>query len=158
MTKCRLNSTWTILPTSSPLPLSASPPCSRGRSSPFFPRSPGQGYMMSACSTLSPRCTTSSPPSPPCTTSSCPGPGGPRSSVQTSGHVSGACRLLKQEDYPQLGDKIHYTVFHHPVWGGWFALRVVVIFTEIRANIQMVEPGRVLSDNQAVEMIKLYNE
>ena len=82
----------------------------------------------------------------------------PQILVQTAGHVSGACWLLKQDYYPQLGDKKHYTVCHHPVWGGWFALRGVVIFTEIRANIQMVEPGRVLSDKQAVEMIKLYNE
>lgn len=82
----------------------------------------------------------------------------PRILVQTAGHVTGAVRFYKPEEYPELGDKKHYPVCHHPVWGGWFALRGVVIFTGVTADIQMVEPVRVLSGIQAVDMIKLYNE
>ena len=82
----------------------------------------------------------------------------PRILVQTAGHVAGAVRFYKPEEYPELWDKKHYPVCHHPVWGGWFALRGVVIFPGVTADIQMVEPVRMLSDIQAVDMIKLYNE
>jgi len=82
----------------------------------------------------------------------------PKVLVQTAGHVSGAVRFLKAQDYPGLGEKKFYPVCHHPVWGGWFALRGVVVFTEKSATLQRIEPPKVLSDNQAVEMISLYNE
>eukprot|EP00092_Neocalanus_flemingeri_P019413 GFUD01021027.1.p1 GENE.GFUD01021027.1~~GFUD01021027.1.p1 ORF type:complete len:244 (+),score=75.15 GFUD01021027.1:40-771(+) len=82
----------------------------------------------------------------------------PKVLVQTAGHVAGAVRFYKPQDYPQLGDKKHYPVCHHPVWGGWFALRGVVIFTELRADMERVEPPSVLSDDQAVDLIKLYND
>ena len=60
--------------------------------------------------------------------------------------------------YPGLVEKKYYPVCHHPVWGGWFALRGVVVFTEKSSTFQRMEPPKVLSDNQAVEMISLYNE
>ena len=82
----------------------------------------------------------------------------PKVLVQTAGHVSGAVRFYQPQDYPQLGSKKHYPVCHHPVWGGWFALRGVVIFTELTADLNRVEPVSMLSENQAVDMIKLYNE
>ena len=82
----------------------------------------------------------------------------PKVLVQTAGHVSGAVRFLRAEDYPELGDKKYYPVCHHPVWGGWFALRGVLIFSQVSAVLDKMEPSMVLSNNQAVEMIRLYNE
>jgi len=82
----------------------------------------------------------------------------PRVLVQTAGHVSGAVRFLRPQDFPELDSKKYYPVCHHPVWGGWFALRGVLVFSEITAVLEKVEPIMVLSDNQAVEMIRLYNE
>jgi len=82
----------------------------------------------------------------------------PKVLVQTAGHVAGAVRFYQPPDYPELGGKKFYPVCHHPTWGGWFALRTVMIFPDFAANLDRAEPPRLLSDTQAVDLIKLYNE
>jgi len=82
----------------------------------------------------------------------------PKILVQTAGHVSGAVRFYRPQEYPDLVHKTYYPVCHHPVWGGWFALRGVIIFNDVAAQLEYVEPESFLSEEQAVEMIKLYNE
>ena len=49
---------------------------------------------------------------------------------------------------------------HHPVWGGWFALRGVAIFPGVETPLArpQVDQSLTLSPDQAVEMITLYNE
>ena len=66
----------------------------------------------------------------------------PRVLVQTAGHVAGAVTFYQPQvtraqaserrlysihpcpqNYPELAGKKYYPVCHHPVWGGWFALR-----------------------------------
>jgi len=82
----------------------------------------------------------------------------PKVLVQTAGHVAGAVRFYQPSDYPELGGKKLYPVCHHPVWGGWFALRTVIIFPDLSADLDRVEPPMLLDDTQAVNLIKLYNE
>ena len=49
---------------------------------------------------------------------------------------------------------------HHPVWGGWFALRGVAIIPDTRVDLAQpqVDQSLSLSPDQAVDMITLYNE
>ena len=83
----------------------------------------------------------------------------PRILVQTAGHVSGAVTFYQPQHYPQLSDKKYYPVCHHPVWGGWFALRGVAIFPDIQCpSLSKAQSQHGLSDEDAVEMLALYNE
>ena len=64
------------------------------------------------------------------------------------------------QNYPELADKKYYPVCHHPVWGGWFALRGVAILPDTRVDMTrpQVDQSLSLSPDQAVDMITLYNE
>ena len=100
----------------------------------------------------------------------------PKVLVQTAGHVSGAATFYQPkvslaqtsdnvsvsqsdvQNYPELADKKYYPVCHHPVWGGWFALRGVAILPGTRVNLPRPQLDQSLSPDQAVDMITLYNE
>jgi len=82
----------------------------------------------------------------------------PKILVQTAGHVAGAVKFYKPQDYSELSEKKFYPVCHHPVWGGWFALRGVAIFTDVQTQLARMEPPENLSHKEAVDMITLYNE
>ena len=61
----------------------------------------------------------------------------PKVLVQTVGHVSGAARYYQRSDVdPDPWDKKEkiYGVSVHPKYGGWFALRGVMIFKDILAS------------------------
>ena len=64
------------------------------------------------------------------------------------------------QNYPELSEKKYYPVCHHPVWGGWFALRGVAILPDTRVSLPRpeVDQSLSLSPDQAVDMITLYNE
>jgi len=83
----------------------------------------------------------------------------PRILVQTAGHVSGAVRFYQPRDIAGLGTGTkYYPVCHHPIWGGWFALRGVLVFKNVTAEMKKKEPSETLSDEQAMQLVKMYNE
>ena len=82
----------------------------------------------------------------------------PRILVQTAGHVAGAVTFYQAGDYQQLADKKYFPVCHHPTWGGWFALRGVVIFPNIQTDLTRPRRPPSLTEAEAVQLITLYNE
>jgi len=83
----------------------------------------------------------------------------PKILVQTAGHVSGAVRFYKSCDVEiEKSNNNYYPVCHHPRWGGWFALRGVLIFPGIKdPNLRKQEPPNNLSKVDAGAMLELYN-
>ncbi|KAH3775661.1 cyanocobalamin reductase / alkylcobalamin dealkylase-like [Dreissena polymorpha] len=79
----------------------------------------------------------------------------PRVLVQTAGHVSGAAYFYQQKDvHPNpWGDKKLFGVSIHPKYGGWFALRGVLIFK----NVQCAELPR-LNPPDCVQSFELRKE
>jgi len=92
----------------------------------------------------------------------------PKVLVQTAGHVSGSVRYYHPSDYPSLtaesvplpgssSTKL-FPVCHHPSFGGWFALRGVIVFQGVNApDLSRMEPPSVLSPEEAQELLFLYN-
>ena len=72
----------------------------------------------------------------------------PRVLVQTAGHVSGSVRYYQRKDLssdPWSPDRKIFGVCLHPEFGGWFALRGVVIFKTVRCpHLQRKLPRFVL--------------
>jgi len=82
----------------------------------------------------------------------------PKILVQTAGHVAGAVRFYRPEDFDGSNNNNFYPVCHHPTWGGWFALRGVLIFPGLTSpNLTRKDPPFVLSDTEAKSMLELYN-
>lgn len=87
----------------------------------------------------------------------------PKVLVQTAGHVSGIVRLYQESDADasQLevkGDKV-YPVCLHPQYGGWFALRGVIVLPNVKASMSRPEPPQVLnSPQQVAQVLNLYND
>ena len=83
----------------------------------------------------------------------------PKILVQTAGHVSGAVTFYKPGDYSShLAGKKYFPVCHHPVWGGWFALRGVVIFPHLQTDLARPPHRPPLTESQAVQLLTLYND
>lgn len=84
----------------------------------------------------------------------------PKILVQTAGHVAGAVRFYQKKEFPQLAkEKDIFPVCHHPRFGGWFALRGVLIFQDVECpDLLRKEPDTVLSEEEACRMLQLYNE
>ena len=88
----------------------------------------------------------------------------PKVLVQTAGHVSGAVRFYQEKDAnPDLlerqnGSKI-YPVCLHPRFGGWFALRAVIVLPQIQAqNLKLKDPLDILPNKDEIsELLNLYN-
>lgn len=72
----------------------------------------------------------------------------PRVLVQTAGHVSGAVRYYQRKDLssdPWGPERKIFGVCLHPEFGGWFALRGVVIFKTVTClDLQRKSPRYVL--------------
>ncbi len=86
----------------------------------------------------------------------------PRILVQTAGHVAGAARYYKRDDLnpdPWPGTRKVYGVSMHPVYGGWFAFRGVLIFKGVEVpDLKWVEPEDcVPSQEMRVELLEKYN-
>lgn len=92
----------------------------------------------------------------------------PKVLVQTAAHVAGAVRFFKLEnvqDQPSLKAEIKspkvYPVCVHPKFGGWFAIRAVIILKKISCSkLQKEDSNKVveLSDSDIRELLKLYND
>ena len=76
---------------------------------------------------------------------------------------SGAVRFYQEKDAnPDLlerqGSSKIYPVCLHPKFGGWFALRAVLIFPQIQATLRLAAPLEILSNpDQISELLNLYN-
>ena len=100
----------------------------------------------------------------------------PKVLVQTAGHVAGAVRLYQNCDIvadiesqvacseSQCGSVKRSKVFPvclHPKFGGWFALRGVLIFKNVRTGdsyLQQKNPPLILtSQNDIANLLYLYN-
>jgi len=86
----------------------------------------------------------------------------PKVLVQTAGHVSGCVRYYHPSAYPSLalpsGVPKLFPVCHHSKYGGWFALRGVIIFPSVSApQLQKVQPPPSLSEEEAKQLLVLYN-
>jgi len=79
--------------------------------------------------------------------------------VQTAGHVAAAARFLLPAEVPGLAGEQGklFPVSHHPTWGGWFAIRAVIIFQDRKAVMEQREPPDLLTDEQKVELVRGYN-
>ncbi|CAN2390874.1 Methylmalonic aciduria and homocystinuria type C protein [Pristimantis euphronides] len=67
----------------------------------------------------------------------------PKVLMQTAAHVSGAARYYRRKDVQQdpWGQTKMYGVCIHPRFGGWFALRAVLVFTDVRApGLEQIVP------------------
>ena len=82
----------------------------------------------------------------------------PKVLVQTAGDVSGAVRFYQPEEAKELEEgKKYFPVCHHPTWGGWFALRGVIVFAKVKANLSRRLPADLLTVEQVSELVKQYN-
>lgn len=87
----------------------------------------------------------------------------PKVLVQTAGHVSGAVQYYQRSDVvpdPWSASERMYGVAVHPRYGGWFALRGVILFDDLRAgqNLKWEEPpDPVTSWEKRVELLEKFN-
>ncbi|CAL9695653.1 unnamed protein product [Knipowitschia caucasica] len=66
----------------------------------------------------------------------------PKFLAQTAAHVSGAAFYYQQSDVPQQpwGDKKMYGVCVHPRFGGWFAIRALIVFEDVILGPELKQP------------------
>uniref|UniRef100_H3B573 Cyanocobalamin reductase / alkylcobalamin dealkylase n=1 Tax=Latimeria chalumnae TaxID=7897 RepID=H3B573_LATCH len=85
----------------------------------------------------------------------------PKVLVQTAAHVAGAAYYYQRTDVKKdpWGEKKIYGVCIHPRYGGWFAIRGVLIFPDVeaaaleqRAPIDCVE-----TDEKRIELLERFN-
>jgi methylmalonic aciduria homocystinuria type C protein len=89
----------------------------------------------------------------------------PKVLVQTAGHISGAVRFYQEPDSnPDLLQRTTstskvYPVCLHPRFGGWFALRGVLIFPNVQVpELKMKSAPKVLKHpDQVSQLLNLYN-
>lgn len=86
----------------------------------------------------------------------------PKVLVQTAGHVSGAVRFYQKQDCPHLEESLGknkiYPVCLHPKYGGWFALRGIVVFSEcLVPDLVRRIPPSILGDSEIANLLVLYN-
>lgn len=89
----------------------------------------------------------------------------PKVLVQSAGHVAGAARYYQRSDLvvgtgPWEKDKRIYGVSVHPKYGGWFALRGVLIFEDILSpDLEQQEPVDCVPTNEMkIDLLHKYNE
>ncbi|EDV22264.1 uncharacterized protein TRIADDRAFT_29163 [Trichoplax adhaerens] len=86
----------------------------------------------------------------------------PKVLVQTAGHVAGAVRYYQRcdvHDDPWDESQRIYGTCVHPKYGGWFALRGVIIFEDVNANklAQVDPPDMIKTDQDRIRLLNLYN-
>lgn len=86
----------------------------------------------------------------------------PKVLVQTAGHISGAARYYQRSDVepdPWEDKEKIFGVSVHPKYGGWFALRAVMIFKDILAPelVQREPVDCVPSRELRIELLEKFN-
>lgn len=87
----------------------------------------------------------------------------PKVLVQTAGHVSGAARYYQRQDVGGVdpwGDETEvFGVSVHPNFGGWFALRGVMIFKDVLApDLVQKEPADCVPNREMrIDLLHRYN-
>ncbi len=87
----------------------------------------------------------------------------PKVLVQTAGHVAGAARYYQRNDItgidPWEEDERIYGVSMHPKYGGWFALRGVMIFKDVLVpDLEQKEPIDCVPTNEMkIDLLHKYN-
>ncbi|XP_013417146.1 methylmalonic aciduria and homocystinuria type C protein homolog [Lingula anatina] len=86
----------------------------------------------------------------------------PKVLVQTAAHVAGAARYYQRSDLttdPWEEKKKIFGVSVHPKYGGWFAIRGVLIFKDVLcSDLQRKEPPDVVpTDELKKELLERYN-
>lgn len=87
----------------------------------------------------------------------------PKVLVQTAGHVSGAVRYYQRKDVapdPWPSSKKMFGVCMHPQYGGWMALRGVVIFSDVQCpQLEQRKPCDILKTQEEIqELLRRFNE
>ncbi|KAE8609906.1 hypothetical protein XENTR_v10011946 [Xenopus tropicalis] len=85
----------------------------------------------------------------------------PKVLMQTAAHVSGAAYYYQRKDIPQdpWGSKKMFGVCIHPQFGGWFAIRAVLVFPEIQApDLEQTLPLDCLpSQDDKIQLLEHFN-
>ncbi|XP_078074781.1 cyanocobalamin reductase / alkylcobalamin dealkylase isoform X1 [Mustelus asterias] len=85
----------------------------------------------------------------------------PKVLVQTAAHVAGAAYYYQMKDVQQnpWGEKKMYGVCIHPRYGGWFAMRGVLIFPNVQVPSleQKLPVDCVSTDEKRIELLERFN-
>lgn len=86
----------------------------------------------------------------------------PKFLAQTAAHVSGVAFYYQQSDVPQQpwGNKKMYGVCVHPSFGGWFAIRALLVFEDVTVGpetLQPVPPDCVPSREDRIRLLEAFN-
>ncbi|XP_078417157.1 cyanocobalamin reductase / alkylcobalamin dealkylase isoform X1 [Cetorhinus maximus] len=85
----------------------------------------------------------------------------PKVLVQTAAHVAGAAYYYQMKDVQQnpWGEKKMYGVCIHPRYGGWFAIRGVLIFPDVQVPSleQKLPVDCVSTDEKKIQLLERFN-
>ncbi|KAK9955998.1 hypothetical protein ABG768_013758 [Culter alburnus] len=86
----------------------------------------------------------------------------PKFLAQTAAHVSGAAYYYQKSDVhsPPWADKKMFGVCIHPKLGGWFAIRALLVFKDVRAGADLQQkdpPDCVRSQEERIELLERFN-
>ncbi|XP_015666807.1 methylmalonic aciduria and homocystinuria type C protein [Protobothrops mucrosquamatus] len=85
----------------------------------------------------------------------------PKFLAQTAAHVAGAAYLYQRKDVHQdsWGEKKIYGVCIHPIYGGWFAIRALLLFPDIKVPflLQKSPNDCVPTEEKRIELLEKFN-
>ncbi|XP_037530761.1 cyanocobalamin reductase / alkylcobalamin dealkylase [Nematolebias whitei] len=86
----------------------------------------------------------------------------PKFLAQTAAHVSGAAFYYQQSDVTNQpwADKKMFGVCVHPKFGGWFAIRALLVFVDIMVGSELVQPSPpncVPSREGRIQLLEAFN-
>ncbi|XP_017262612.1 cyanocobalamin reductase / alkylcobalamin dealkylase [Kryptolebias marmoratus] len=86
----------------------------------------------------------------------------PKFLAQTAAHVAGAAFYYQQSDVteqPWAGKKM-FGVCMHPKFGGWFAIRALLVFVDVAAGSELLQPAPpdcVPSREDRIQLLEAFN-
>ncbi|XP_028300398.1 cyanocobalamin reductase / alkylcobalamin dealkylase [Gouania willdenowi] len=86
----------------------------------------------------------------------------PKFLAQTAAHVSGAAFYYQQADVTQQpwAEKKMFGVCVHPRFGGWFAIRALLVFVDVEVGAELVKPvppDCVPSREDRIQLLEAFN-
>lgn len=86
----------------------------------------------------------------------------PKFLAQTAAHVSGAAFYYQKSDVPQQpwGEKKMFGVCVHPRFGGWFAIRALLVFKDVTVGSELEQaapPDCVPSREDRIHLLEAFN-